>query len=190
MKKYYTDSAVWIYWVLISSTFLLTHMWVLVEKDKYISAWICKDKQALLHSLLESNVNKEHLQACRNGKTAYSPLGRLAKSLTSISFVLLARSSFSSDKKSFWKLWGAGKIPSVIATLLSCGKWDCLCTDSVGKCTEQSESHQYPTNQTEKVLSYWKIFTNPVNQSLHYGQTCYNTTTNHLNTSRAKARNR
>lgn len=93
-----------------------------------------------MHNPLEGSVKKEHLQACRNGKTAYSPLGRLAKSLTSISFALLASSSFSSEKKSFWKLWGAGKIPSVIATRLSCGKLGCLCTDSVVECPEQSES--------------------------------------------------
>lgn len=140
--------------MLISSIFfLLSHMWVLVEKHKYISAWICKDKLALLYNLLESSVKK--LQACRNGKTAYSPLGRLAKSLTSISFVLLAGSSFSSEKKSFWKLWGAGK--SVIATRLNCGKLDCLCTDSVGKCTEQSESDRKKGTSFERSLRIQSI---------------------------------
>lgn len=59
-------------------------------------------------------------------KTPYSPLGRLAKRLTSISLVLLAGSSFSSKENSFWKLRGAGKIPTVIETGLSCGKLDCL----------------------------------------------------------------
>lgn len=64
-------------------------------------------------------------------KTPFSPLGRLAKRLTSISLVLLAGSSFSSKENSFWKLRGAGKIPTVIETGLSCGKPDCLWTDSV-----------------------------------------------------------
>lgn len=144
----------------IKHIFLLTHMWVLVEKHKEISAWTCKDKLALLHNLLESSVKK--LQVCRNGKTAYSPLGRLAKSLTSMSFVLLAGSSFSSEKKSFWKLWGAGKIPSVIATRLNCGKLDCLCTDSVGKCTEQSESDrkkEHPLKDlyesSQSIITWW-----------------------------------
>lgn len=46
-------------------------------------------------------------------KTAYSPLGRPAKSRTSMSFVLLVRSSFSSEKNSFWKLWVVGKTVSL-----------------------------------------------------------------------------
>ncbi len=65
------------------------------------------------------------LQAGRNKKkNPYSPLGRLAKRLTSISLVLLAGSSFSSKENSFWKLMGAGKTPTVIETGLTCGELD------------------------------------------------------------------
>lgn len=65
--------------------------------------------KGFVEECLESYLTKDHLQASRNAKTAYSPLGSLARSLTSISLELLARSSFSTEKKSFWKLWGAGK---------------------------------------------------------------------------------
>lgn len=66
-------------------------------------------QKGFVEECLESYLTKDHLQASRNAKTAHSPLGSLAKSLTSISLVLLASSSFS-----FWKLWGAGKTQVIL----------------------------------------------------------------------------
>lgn len=100
---------------------------------RQILTWIHLAKRLLLHNSdfqkpWESWHCEGYLQVGRkkkqNKKNPYSPLGRLAKRLTSISLVLLAGSSFSSKENSFWKLRGAGKIPTVIEMGLSCGKLD------------------------------------------------------------------
>lgn len=109
-------------------------------------------------------------------KSLHSPLGRLAKRLTSISLVLLAGSSFSSQENSFWKLRGAEKIPTLIETGLSCGKLD-LFIDL--QCKQFWGAHWINLNlikHLSKSLNYlleawsvWEVVKNLVNQPVDYG---------------------
>lgn len=129
---------------------ILMHFSMNLQGEKNMAFFLCTISWKVI--IVIKHLNKDHLQACRNAKAAYSPLGRLAKSLTSISLVLLARSSFSTENGSFWKLWGAGKSPSDIIAWLSCGKEVCLWADSVGKCTERSELAAHKSGKNKEHL--------------------------------------
>lgn len=106
-------------------------------------------------------------------KKPHSPLGRFAKTLTSMSLVLLAGLSFSSKENSFWKLRGQGKIPTVTETGLSCGKHDLFIEPHPVLHYEQSQFDQTVVhiikNMWLEAAHIGVMFKNLINQPMVFG---------------------